>query len=198
VVALVVRPILRWWTRRPAPVLANRAAVAVAFAMASAWATAALGLHVIAGAFLAGLLMPRQPDGEPDADVLRPIQDAGRLLLPIFFIIAGLSVNIGMLSAGDFALFGVICGLAAVGKIGAGGAAARLAAMGKRDAAVVGVLLNTRGLTELIVLNVGLQAGIIHQRLYTILVLMALTMTVVSGPLLALLRLPDGRQRVLR
>ncbi len=188
VMLLIVRPAVKFWMRRPGSVLANRVPMAVAIGMGSAWATAALGLHVIFGAFFAGLIMPRHPDVAPNTDLLQPVLDAGRLLLPLFFIVSGLSVNIGALRARDFELLGVLTFIAVTGKAGAGFVAAHLSGMGRRDAAVTGVLLNTRGLTELIALNVALQAGIIHERLYTILVLMALVTTTATGPLLSLLR----------
>jgi Kef-type K+ transport system membrane component KefB len=188
VMLLAVRPAVKFWLQRPGSVLTNKVPMAVAIAMGSAWATAALGLHVIFGAFLAGLIMPRHPDGAPDTDVLQPVLDAGRLLLPLYFVASGLSVNIGALRGRDFELLGVLTLIAIAGKGGAGFMAARLSGMGRRDAAATGVLLNTRGLTELIALNVGLQAGIIHQRLYTILVLMALVTTAATGPALRLLR----------
>jgi len=190
VALMVVRPALRKLLHRRHAVLANNVPIAVAFAMGSAWVTATLGLHVIFGAFLAGVIMPRQPDGIPDIDLLRPILGAGRLLLPVFFIVSGLSVNIGMLRAKDFALLGLICAVAIVGKVGAGFLAGAVTGMGRRDSLVVGVLLNARGLTELIALNVGLQAGIIHQRLYSVMVLMALVMTVITGPLLSVVYSP--------
>ncbi len=189
---IVVRPILAIWLRRPKALLANKAPVAVVVAAASAWVTAALGLHVIFGAFFAGLMMPRLADGTPDSDLLRPVQDAGSLLLPVFFVISGLSVNIGALHSQDFLLFGVVCVLAVAGKIGASFLAARATRLSVRDSAAIGVLLNTRGLTELIALNVGLQTGIIHQRLYTILVLMALVTTAATGPLLTLARFREA------
>jgi Kef-type K+ transport system membrane component KefB len=201
VMLLLVRPAVRSWLRRPGTLLANEVPVAVAVTMGSAWATAALGLHVIFGAFFAGLVMPRQPGGAPDNDLLQPVLGAGRLLLPLFFIISGLSVNIGALHARDFELLGVLTAIAILGKAGAGFVAARAGGMGRQDAAVTGVLLNTRGLTELIALNVGLQAGIIHQELYTDLVLMAMVLTAATGPMLSLLRarepVPDaGRSLV--
>jgi Kef-type K+ transport system membrane component KefB len=186
--AFVVRPaMLRWW-RRPNALMASKVPVSVAFAMSSAWATAALGLHVIFGAFFAGLIMPRQANGVPDEELLRPIKDAGRVLLPIFFVLSGLSVNLVALRARDLALFGVLLTIAVVGKIGAGFLAARITKMNRRDSATVGILINTRGLTEIIVLNTGLQAGIIHQHLYTILILMALVTTAGTAPLLTLIR----------
>ena len=191
----IVRPLLLRWLRRPAPDVASNVPIAVAVAMGSAWATAELGLHVIFGAFLAGVIMPRQQDGTADPDLLRPLLQVGRLLLPIFFVVSGLAVNIGMLHAKDFELLGVLCGIAIVGKVGAGFAAGMLTKLGKRDSLMIGVLLNARGLTELVALNVGLEAGIIHQRLYTILVVMAIVMTVLTGPLLTMagwLKLPTA------
>ncbi len=185
-----VRPALLRWLRRPGALVRSDVPVVVAVAMTSAWATAALGLHVIFGAFLAGLIMPRTVDGAPDAELVRPLQETGNLLLPMFFVVAGLPVDIGGLRPQDFALLGIVCIIAIVGKIGGGTLGARLGGMTRRDATVVGVMLNTRGLTELIALNIGLQGGIIDRRLYTILVIMALLTTALTGPLLSLLRFP--------
>jgi len=164
--------------------------VIVAVAMGSAWATSALGLHVIFGAFLAGLIIPRTADGAPDAELVRPLQETGVLLLPLFFALAGIPVDLGALRSRDLLLLVLVCGIAIVGKVGGGGAGARAAGMSGRDAAAVGIMLNTRGLTELIALNIGLQAGLIDQGLYTVLVVMALLTTALTGPLLTLLRFP--------
>ena len=182
---LLVRPALRYWLRRPGTVR-SAPPVAAAFAMASAWVTGSLGLHVIFGAFLAGLLMPRLSNGEPDREVLATMDKAGRVLLPVFFVVAGLSTDIGGLHASDLALFGVVCVLATAGKLGAGLLAARAGGLSWADSSVVGVLLNTRGLTELVALDVGLRAGLITGRLYTVFVLMALVTTAATGPLLTL------------
>jgi Kef-type K+ transport system membrane component KefB len=185
---LVVRPLLRKWLLRRNSVLGDYVPVAVVLAMISAWATAALGLHVIFGALFAGLMMPRHDDGTPDIHLLQPVSQAGRLLLPVFFMVAGLSVNIGtVMRASNFEVLAIVLVVAVLGKLGAGFAASRAAGLGTRDSAVVGALLNTRGLTELIALNIGLAAGIIHQGLYTLLVLMALLTTIATGPLLSLL-----------
>jgi K+:H+ antiporter len=83
----------------------------------------------------------------------------------------------------------VVLAIAVAGKAGAGAVAARLSGMDGPASAAIGVMLNTRGLTELIALHAGLQAGVIHQRLYTILVLMALVTTVATGPILECKRL---------
>ena len=186
VVMVVVERILLplWWGRRSA-VTSSKVPLAVAVAMGSAWATSALGLHVIFGAFFAGLLMPRSADGTLDIDLFRPVEETGRLLLPVFFIVSGLSVNISALHVQDLGLLALILVLAAVGKVLTGYCASRLSRMSGRDSLVVGVLLNTRGLTELIALNVGLQSGLIHQRLYTLLGIMALVTTAATNPLLS-------------
>lgn len=136
-----VRPALKRWVQRPQTAVASHIPAAMVLAAAASWATASLGLHPFFGAFLAGLVMPGR-DGAPDADVLRSMDVAGGLLLPLFFVVTGLTTDIG-------------------------------------------ALVNTRGLTELIALNVGLSAGIIHTRLFTILVLMALITTVLTGPLIS-------------
>lgn len=186
----VVRPALHRWLARPDAVPGGDLPVVAALAMASAWATSALGLHVIFGAFVAGLIMPRGADGAPDVNLVRPLQDSGTILLPVFFMVSGLSVDIGALTGRDLALLAIFTAVAVVGKVGGGYLGARLGGLPSRDAAVIGVMLNTRGLTELIALNIGLQSGIIDQSLYTVLVIVALITTVATGPFLTLLRFP--------
>ncbi|MFG2632814.1 cation:proton antiporter [Streptomyces sp. NPDC048362] len=197
VMVFVVRPLLVRWMRRPGALLAHHAPIAVAVALGSAWATSALGLHVIFGALLAGIIMPRLPNGVADSRLLRPLQETGGLLLPVFFTVSGMAVKLGGLHRSDLLLLVVICAAAIVGKVTAGSLSARAARLPWRDALVIGVLLNTRGLTELIVLNVGLQAGVIGPRLYALLVVMALLTTAATGPLLGPLRRraarPDDR-----
>jgi Kef-type K+ transport system membrane component KefB len=181
---MVVRPALRWWIRRPGALLSNQVPLALVLAVGSAWVTASLGLHPVFGAFLAGLTMPGREDG-PDADVLRIMEQAGGLLLPLFFVVTGLTMNVGALNGGDVVLLVVIVACAMLGKIGPAYGAARLSRMDPRQSATIAALVNTRGLTELIALSVGLSAGIIHQRLFTILVLMALITTIATGPLIS-------------
>jgi Kef-type K+ transport system membrane component KefB len=181
---VVVRPALRWWIRRPGALLSNQVPLALVLAVASAWVTGSLGLHPMFGAFLAGLTMPGRDDA-PDADVLRVTEQAGGLLLPLFFVVTGLTMNIGALNGGDVVLLVIVVACAMLGKIGPAYGAARLSRLNPRQSATVAALVNTRGLTELIALNVGLSAGIIHQRLFTILVLMALITTIATGPLIS-------------
>jgi Kef-type K+ transport system membrane component KefB len=186
VAVVVVRPLLNWTLLRPGSVLSDKAATALVLAAAGAWATASIGLHPIFGAFVAGMVMPK-PHGAPDKGLLRAMEQTGGLLLPLFFVVTGLTMNIGSLGGAGFAVLGVVlvCGIG--GKVGAGYAMARLGGLGTRQSAMIGALVNTRGLTELIALNVGLNAGIIDARLFTVLVLMALITTFMTAPLITVI-----------
>jgi Kef-type K+ transport system membrane component KefB len=186
VMLLVVRPALRWWMRQDRFALSSQLPVALALALGSAWVTASLGLHPVFGGFLAGLAMP-SADGAPDADVLRPMEEIGTVLLPLFFIVTGLSVNIGALDGSAFILLAIVCAIAGLGKLVPGYLGSRIGGLSRRDSATVAALVNTRGLTELIALNVGLSAGLIDQRIFSVLVLMALIMTALAAPLLWLI-----------
>jgi Kef-type K+ transport system membrane component KefB len=125
---------------------------------------------------------------QPDADVLRSLDQTGSLLLPVFFVVTGLSLNFGAMNPTALILLAVIFTFAATGKIGPAYAASRLSGLGRGDSAVIATLVNTRGLTELIALNVGLADHIIVPRLFTILVLMAVATTLMTGPLLSWIR----------
>ena len=185
VAVLLVRPLLgRWFGRAEPDGPVHQLFAVSALALGSAWISTELGLHAIFGAFLLGLLLPRHGGRRP---LLASLDSAGTVLLPTFFITAGLAVHIDALHANDVLIFAVMVLCASVSKGGGAMAGARLSGMDWRESATVGSLMNTRGLTELVVLNVGLGEGIISSRLYTILVLMALTATVATGPLLSLL-----------
>lgn len=188
VMVLVVRPALQAWLRRPTTSPVRRVTALACVALASGWATALLGLHAVLGAFFAGLMMPRRDDGRTDVKLVEPLRAGGVALLPLFLVLSGLSTDIGALRGRDLATFALVLVIAVVGKLGVGCGAARVAGLTRRDAAMVGVLLNTRGVTELVVLSVGLKAGIIGERLYTIFVLMALVTSIATGPLLTATR----------
>ncbi|MFF5014728.1 cation:proton antiporter [Streptomyces sp. NPDC001165] len=179
----VVRPALRRWLNRPATLLSNPVPVALVLALGSAWVTESLGLHAVFGGFLAGLAMPRR-DSVPGADVLRPMEQTSGMLLPLFFVSTGLSVDIGTVGADGFRLLGVLLVVAIAGKVVPAYGAARVHGLDSRQSGLVAVMVNTRGLTELIVLDVGRSAGLIGQDLYAVLVLMALVTTLMTGPLL--------------
>jgi Kef-type K+ transport system membrane component KefB len=183
----VVRPAVSWWTNRRQSLLFSPVPVAFTLAMASAWVTASLGLHPIFGAFLAGLTM-RGRSRVPEADVLRVMDQAAGLLLPLFFVVTGLSLDVGTVRGNAFLLLVVIVVIGTAGKLGPGYGISRVGGLSRRDSATVAALVNTRGLTELIALNVGLDDGIINQRLFTVLVLVALITTFSTGPLLSLIK----------
>ena len=136
-------------------------------------------------------------DGTPDPDVLCPMEDVSSALLPLFFVVTGLSVNIGALGGTAFILLALLCAIATIGKVVPGYVASRLSGFDRTDAATVAALVNTRGLTELIALNVGLSAGLISQRLFSVLVLMAVLTTLMTSPLLRLIR-PVPRSPLIR
>jgi Kef-type K+ transport system membrane component KefB len=189
IMLLVVRPVLRWQISRRRSVLSSQLPLALALALGSAWVTASLGLHPVFGGFLAGLTMPRVEE-TPDAEVLRPMEDIGGLLLPLFFVVTGLSLNVEALDGTAFVVLALVCAVASFGKLGPAYLASRVSGLDPSESATVALLVNTRGLTELIVLNVGLSAGLIGQRLFSILVLMALIMTIATAPLLRVVGAP--------
>jgi Kef-type K+ transport system membrane component KefB len=176
---LIVRPALNAW--RPASRHAG-IAVTTALAVGAGWVTTQLGLHAILGAFFAGFMFPRAAAVRA---LIAPLRRAGMFLLPLFLVLSGLSTDVGGLRRHDFAALLLILVLAVAGKLGAGWAAARAAGLNGREAATVGILLNTRGVTELVVLSIGLEAGIMEPRLYTVFVLMALLTSAATGPLLS-------------
>lgn len=160
-------------------------------ALFSGLATDALGVHVIFGAFLWGLCMPREPEWQQWLS-LRLETVVLRLLLPLFFATTGLQTRIGSLHSPALWLAGGLVLLVAVlGKYLGVWWVARASGVPKREAQALGWLMNTRGLTELVVLNVGLSLGVITPALFTIGVLMALFTTAMAGPLLK--RLGYGR-----
>ena len=185
IMLLAVRPLLRGLADRPGTLLWSPLPLALTLALGCAWVTSSLGLHPVFGGFLAGLTMPRV-GGKPDADVLRPVEEIGSLLLPVFFVVTGLSVSIGALGGTALMMLALICAIASGGKLVPGYLASRAGGLGRRDSATVAALVNTRGLTELIALNTGLSAGIIGVRLFSVLVLMALITTALTVPLLSL------------
>ncbi len=164
-------------------------------ALISAVVTELLGVHAIFGAFLWGLAMPRD-EGLHHWLELRLEAVVLRLLLPLFFAVSGLGTNIGSLNRPALWVAAALVLMVAVaGKFAGTWAMARLSGVESREAQALGWLMNTRGLTELVVLNVGLELGVISTELFTMGVLMALTTTAMTGPLLSRLgygRLPEA------
>lgn len=163
--------------------------VAAIFAgvLLSAYVTETIGVALIFGAFIMGLAMPRHAG--LTEDVTRRIEDfVVTLLLPLFFAFTGLRTDMGLLDRPELWLITLgLLGIAILAKFGGAAAAARVTGFGWRGSAVVGTLMNTRGLTELIVLNLALEKGAISEALFAALVIMALVTTFMTGPLLRLL-----------
>jgi Kef-type K+ transport system membrane component KefB len=185
VMVAVVRPYLARlddWVG--APLTQESFAVILLGVLASSWVTELIGIHALFGAFLFGAIMPRR--GRLADALVEKIEDiVVVLLLPLFFAYSGLRTEIGLLdSAGDWLICGVIIVAACAGKFGGSAIAARLTGLSWREASVIGVLMNTRGLMELIVLNLGLDLGVISTRLFTMMVVMALVTTFMTTPLI--------------
>jgi Kef-type K+ transport system membrane component KefB len=149
---------------------------------ASAWACQWMQVNFIFGAFLFGAVMPRS---EGIIRHLRTsLESAVHLMLPIFFVVTGLTVDLAKLRMDALGILAVILAVAIVGKVGGGYAGARLTGIPRRGSAVMAALVNTRGLTELVILSVGLQQHLLNPQLYTLLIVMALVTTAMTGPLL--------------
>jgi Kef-type K+ transport system membrane component KefB len=168
--------------------------VMVAFAFASAAATDALGIHPLFGAFLAGVCFPRESSWQ---ETIRGRLDmlVSVLLLPLFFALTGMRTRLDLLNKPSLWVWTFIVILAAtLGKVGGATAAARWTGQPWRESLALGILLNTRGLVELIVLNIGYNLGIFSPTLFTMLVVMALVTTMCTTPALNLLGVQNDSQ----
>ncbi|MGJ5628650.1 cation:proton antiporter [Nostoc sp. CALU 1950] len=152
--------------------------------VASALITELIGIHLIFGAFLLGAAMPKNEDLVRELAV--KTEDFVLIfLLPIFFAYSGLRTDIGLLNRPElWLLCALVLGVAIAGKYFGTYIAARVSGINKREASALGWLMNTRGLTELIVLNIGLELGVISPLIFTMLVIMALVTTFMTSPLL--------------
>jgi len=154
----------------------------LALLMLGAFVTDALRIYAVFGAFLTGAAMPKGRFAEEVTKRVEPLTVG--LLLPLFFVYSGLNTTIGLVATPALAGLGlVILAAACVGKGVACWGAARLAGAGARDALATGALMNARGLMELIILNIGLERGIIRPALFTLMVLMAVVTTLAATPL---------------
>jgi Kef-type K+ transport system membrane component KefB len=185
----VLRPLAAYLVRRyTKPELSLEIlGVVVAAALLSAAATDRVGVHPLFGAFLAGVCFPRVPHWQlairERLDMLVSV-----LLLPLFFALTGMRTRLDLLNDTSMWLWAALVLLAAVfGKMGGAALAARWSGQSWRDAVALGALLNTRGLVELIVLNIAYSVGAFTPTLFTMLVVMALVTTMLTAPILNLL-----------
>ncbi|HUJ22196.1 MAG TPA: cation:proton antiporter [Bryobacteraceae bacterium] len=188
-----VKRLLRWFEKsfqKNRRLTENAIAFMVLLVLASALATESLGIHLLFGAFLMGAIMPKRPDFVQH--VLQKFESVTVVvLLPLFFAFSGLRTSIGVVKGPGMWFYALIVIVVAIaGKLGGSAIAARLAGMPWRDAASLGILMNTRGLMELVILNIGLDIGVISSTVFSIMVLMALVTTFMTTPLLELVYPP--------
>lgn len=188
VMFFVVRPLLARlvrWHRSAGRLTPDILAVVLAGLLLSAWITDAIGVHAIFGAFAFGAAMPRKDAGALNHEILERLEQVSLvLLLPVFFVVAGLQVDIGGIGLGGIWQLALVLVVAIGGKFVGAAAAARLQRMPQRQQLAIGVLMNTRGLTELVILQVGVQLGILDTSMFTLMVIMALVTTMMTGPLM--------------
>jgi Kef-type K+ transport system membrane component KefB len=161
-------------------------ALVLVLMLLSALTTEQIGVHAVFGAFLFGAIVPRET-GLPRVLTSRMEDLVTILLLPAFFAFTGMRTEISLVStAAEWGIVLLIIAVATLGKFGGTLAAARLTGMDWQSSASLGILMNTRGLMELIVLNIGLDLGVISPALFTMMVIMALVTTIATTPLLEL------------
>jgi Kef-type K+ transport system membrane component KefB len=188
-----VRPVAARLIKRADGNGLSATAVAIVFAalLLSAWTTEAIGIHAVFGAFLLGVVIPH------DSHIAQSLKNGLEqvvivLLLPAFFAYTGMRTRIGLVNGLDHWLIcGLIIVVASLGKFGGTLAAARIAGLDWRTSSSLGILMNTRGLMELIVLNIGLDLGVISPTLFAMMVLMALATTLATTPLLTWVERPE-------
>lgn len=177
--------------RKKAQLSENAIALMVLLALGSALCTEWLGIHLLFGSFLLGAIMPKEQK------FVRYVRErfetiVATVLLPLFFAFTGLRMNVGLVQGSEMWLScGLIILVATFGKFGGSMLASWWAGMSVREAAGVGTLMNTRGLMELVVLNIGLDTKVISPALFSMMVVMALVTTFMTSPVLEKI-CPDG------
>jgi Kef-type K+ transport system membrane component KefB len=193
----LVRPFLARWlppNGEGDSLTKERIALVLGIVFSAALITELIGIHALFGAFVAGAVMPDRPAfREALRDRLESFSSV--FLLPLFFAFTGLRTQVGLLNdqTAWFVCAGIIAA-AALGKLGGSMVSARWTGMHWNDAFVLGALMNTRGLMELIALNVGYDLGILSPEIFTMMVLMALVTTAMAGPLVGLALTLKGTQ----
>jgi len=185
VMLLVVRPLLSYAVRH---IQAShmQVALSIVILLAAAYTTNAIGIHLVFGAFLAGVILPRNVAFTTQ---IRSLDQVNNLLfLPLFFIFSGLRTQIGLIQGSAMWLICLFLLLiACLGKILGGTFTMRMMGDSWREALSLGVLMNTRGLIELIVLNIGFELGVLSPTIFAMLVIMAVVTTMMASPFLLLL-----------
>jgi Kef-type K+ transport system membrane component KefB len=184
---LVVKPLVkRLYDRfKIARVTDPLIAVILLCLLASSWTTEWLGIHALFGAFFAGVVMPKE-NGLVEEIRHRLHTVVVVLLVPLFFAFTGLRTSIALISGSTMLFYcGLILIVAVTGKFGGSMIAARVMGTNWRDSAAIGILMNTRGLIELVILNIGLDIGVLTRPLFSMMVVMAVVTTLITTPLLS-------------
>jgi Kef-type K+ transport system membrane component KefB len=192
-VFLVLRPLIaHWLVRHDGPLTPGKTAVVFTAVLLSALTTEWIGIHAVFGAFVIGAVIPH--DSQLAQQLTHKLEDSVTvLLLPAFFALTGMRTELGLVQGGEaWLMCGLVTVVATLGKFGGTLGAARLTGLSWQRSAALGVLMNTRGLMELVVLNIGLDLGVISPALFAMMVLMAVITTMMTTPLLQLLA-PAGR-----
>ena len=180
-----VRPVLRRIFPPDVPLGPDRFAVAVFLLLGSVWASEVLAVHALFGAFLAGVVMPRNPLLESSLKERVELVTLV-LLLPLFFVYNGLRTSIGLINGLDLWFICIlIIAVAVASKLAITAVCLRAGGLPWRESLAVGALVNARGLVELVILNVGLDLRIISPTLFSMMVIMALTTTFMTPPLVS-------------
>ena len=176
-----------WYQKRGAGI--ELLSFLVLFIFASSWTTEKLGVHALFGAFMAGLVMPNNE--RLLTDLVERIESLSlALLLPLFFALTGLRTRIDLLTGSSALGYGLaILAIAVVGKLAGATAGAKIIGVSWKDSLGLGVLMNTRGLVELVILNAALDLGVSSQELFTLMVLMALITTFMTSPILSAMKI---------
>ena len=194
----VIRPVLRWFMGRFTDRLTvtNELSFMLIFVFLSGSVTELAGFHALFGAFLAGVIWPRS-DSKRDEVAAKIEPLATTMLIPLFFSYTGLRTNVGALGV-NLGLTVLVIAAAIAGKVGGAFTGARITGFDVRNSLALGCLLNTRGLVELIVLNVGLDLGLLSPALFSMMVIMALVTTVMTTPVLQVVLLEEYRRTALK
>ncbi|EFL30486.1 Na/H antiporter [Streptomyces viridochromogenes DSM 40736] len=161
--------------------------------MASCAATEWLGVHFVFGAFAFGAVMPRAGLDRLRVEVMERMEMAGtQVLLPVYFVVAGTGVNLAAFDGSSMGLLVAALVVAVSTKMSGAYLGARTSGLQRDDALTVSILMNTRGLAEVVILTVGLRMGLIDEEFYSVLIVVAVLTTAMTGPLLRLMRREGG------
>jgi Kef-type K+ transport system membrane component KefB len=187
VMLTVVRPLLRAALRRARERKAGAKMLIPALLvglMLSCSATEWLGIHFIFGAFAFGVVMPRHALGGLRDQIMEQMEQLGHVLLPLYFVVAGTKVDLSTFDPTAMLALVSVIAVAVLSKTGGSYGAARISRLPHAVALPVAVLMNTRGLTEIVIVSVALEMGLINQAFYSMMVVMAVVTTAMTGPLL--------------